>query len=226
MKDKQGRTALHIAAYCGHYAVMEKILSSCPDCSELVDDERGWSALHLAVKSFHPRGVVRIILEKSCFRSLWNEKDADGNTALHHASNSSKPLMKLMNDRRVDFNNIVSLFKCRIFIKKVAFGNLSRSKRAFRRVVKVEGEDTIVKKDDIIEQKFMSRVEKAAEAHLVVAALIAIVTFTAGITVPGGFVSEKGADQGFAIMRTNVAFKAFLISNSIAMVLSTISAFI
>lgn len=84
----------------------------------------------------------------------------------------------------------------------------------------------IVKKDDIIEEKFMSKVEKAAEAHLVVAALIATVTFTAGITVPGGFVSEKGADQGFAILRTNVTFKAFIISNSIAMVLSTLSAFI
>ena len=84
----------------------------------------------------------------------------------------------------------------------------------------------IVKKDDFIEEKFMSKWEKAGEAHLIVAALIATVTFTAGITVPGGFVSEKGADQGFAILRKNVAFKAFLISNSIAMVLSTISAFI
>ena len=103
MKDKQGRTALHIAAYCGHYAIMEKILSSCPDCSELVDDERGWNALHFAVNSFHPRGVVSIILEKSRFRSLWNEKDADGNTALHHHSNSSQFVPQLIrNDPRLD----------------------------------------------------------------------------------------------------------------------------
>lgn len=83
-----------------------------------------------------------------------------------------------------------------------------------------------MKKDVIMEDMFMSKVEKGAEAHLVVAALIATVTFTAGITVPGGFVSERGADQGFAILRTNVTFKAFLISNSLAMVLSTLSAFI
>ena len=93
-------------------------------------------------------------------------------------------------------------------------------------MVKVEGKETIMKKDDIIEEKFMIKVEKAAEAHLVVAALIATVTFAAGIAVPGGFVDGKDTDAGAAILRTNVAFKAFIISNSIAMVLSTISALI
>ena len=93
-------------------------------------------------------------------------------------------------------------------------------------MVKVEGKETIMKKDDIIEEKFMIKVEKAAEAHLVVAALIATVTFAAGIAVPGGFVDGKDTDAGAAILRTNAAFKAFIISNSIAMVLSTISALI
>lgn len=50
------------------------------------------------------------------------------------------------------------------------------------------------------------------------------VTFAAGMTMPGTFVSGQDADAGSAILRTNVAFKAFIISNSIAMVLSTISA--
>ena len=60
MKDTEGRTALHIAAYSGHKTIMKKILSSCPDCYELVDDKRGWNALHFAVNSFYPRGAVRL----------------------------------------------------------------------------------------------------------------------------------------------------------------------
>ncbi|MBA0631227.1 hypothetical protein Godav_003241 [Gossypium davidsonii] len=38
--------------------------------------------------------------------------------------------------------------------------------------------------------------EKTRDAHLVVAALIATVTFAAAITVPGGLISEKGLEQG------------------------------
>uniref|UniRef100_A0A7N2LKR2 PGG domain-containing protein n=1 Tax=Quercus lobata TaxID=97700 RepID=A0A7N2LKR2_QUELO len=240
MKDTEGRTALHIAAYTGHKTIMEKILSICPDCYELVD-KRGWNALHFAVNSFYPRGAVRLILQNSTLKSLWNEKDANGNTVLHHHSNSSRFVLQLGNDPRLDqmafnkqnldafdvvaTNEEIGVGKF-LALRKLTFGNLCLSKRVFRRMVKVEGKETIMKKDDIIEEKFIIKVEKAAEAHLVVAALIATVTFAAGIAVPGGFVDGKDTDAGAAILRTNVAFKAFIISNSIAMVLSTISALI
>ena len=102
MKDTEGRTALHIAAYSGHKTIMKKILSSCPDCYELVDDKRGWNALHFAVNSFYPRGAVRLILQNSTLKSLWNEKDADGNTVLHHHSNYSRFILQLGNEPRLD----------------------------------------------------------------------------------------------------------------------------
>ncbi|KAJ6696659.1 hypothetical protein OIU85_003052 [Salix viminalis] len=57
---------------------------------------------------------------------------------------------------------------------------------------------------------------KARESHLVVAALIATVTFAAAFTLPGGYKS----DQGTAILAKKVAFKVFLISDAISMVLS------
>nr|POE49653.1 hypothetical protein CFP56_05870 [Quercus suber] len=113
---------------------------------------------------------------------LWNEKDADGNTVLHHHSNSSKLIPQVMNDLRLDkmaFNkqNLdafdVALTSEETGIGKITFANYCQSKHVFRRVVKVEGKNMIVKKYDIIEEKFMSKVGKAAKAHLVVAALIA-----------------------------------------------------
>ncbi|KAJ6724833.1 ANKYRIN REPEAT-CONTAINING PROTEIN ITN1-LIKE [Salix viminalis] len=57
---------------------------------------------------------------------------------------------------------------------------------------------------------------KARESHLVVAALIATVTFAAAFTLPGGYKS----DQGTAILAKKAVFIVFLISDAISMVLS------
>ena len=69
-------------------------------------------------------------------------------------------------------------------------------------------------------------VNKARQNELVAATLIATVTFAAGFTVPGGFISEKGPDQGAAILTKNIAFKAFVILNSMSMILSSLAVFI
>jgi ankyrin repeat protein len=96
MKDAKGMTALHIAAHRGHHRVMEKILSSCPDCYELVDN-RGWNALHFAVNSSRcPEAAVQVILNDSSLSNLLNEKDADGSTPLHHHSKSLQYVKALM----------------------------------------------------------------------------------------------------------------------------------
>ncbi|KAK2641598.1 hypothetical protein Ddye_023361 [Dipteronia dyeriana] len=63
--------------------------------------------------------------------------------------------------------------------------------------------------------------KKPRQNDLVAATLIATVTFAAGFTVPGGFVADKGPDQGAAILTRNTAFRAFVILNAISMVLSS-----
>lgn len=66
-----------------------------------------------------------------------------------------------------------------------------------------------------------SSIEKAKESHLVVAALIATVTFAAAIAVPGGYKSdEKGRDQGTPFFIRNTAFIAFVIADALAFIFS------
>jgi len=67
---------------------------------------------------------------------------------------------------------------------------------------------------------------KARESHLVVAALIATVTFAAAFTLPGGYKSDQGPNKGTAILAKKAAFIVFVISDAMSMVLSILTVFI
>ncbi|KAF8730820.1 hypothetical protein HU200_016683 [Digitaria exilis] len=58
-----------------------------------------------------------------------------------------------------------------------------------------------------------------------VAILIATITFAAAFTLPGGYKSD-GADEGHPILARNLAFQAFLISDTLAMCSSLVVAFV
>ncbi|KAK9048035.1 hypothetical protein SSX86_033002 [Deinandra increscens subsp. villosa] len=51
---------------------------------------------------------------------------------------------------------------------------------------------------------------------IVVAALITTATFAAGFTVPGGFDSSNGSNQGTPFLLKKAAFQAFVVTNAIA----------
>jgi len=62
----------------------------------------------------------------------------------------------------------------------------------------------------------LSTSELGIETRVLVAALVATVTFAAAFTVPGGYKNE----QGTAVLVKNAAFAVFVISDTTAMVLS------
>ncbi|CAL5392596.1 unnamed protein product [Camellia sinensis] len=66
-----------------------------------------------------------------------------------------------------------------------------------------------------------TNITKSRETNLIVATLIATVTFTAGITMPGGYINDKkDPNQGMAILTRKAAFIAFVITDTIALTLS------
>lgn len=67
---------------------------------------------------------------------------------------------------------------------------------------------------------------KTKESHLTVSILTATVTFAAGLTMPGGYVTDKGHDQGTAILTRSNAFKVFALTNALVQAMSTSSVFI
>jgi len=73
----------------------------------------------------------------------------------------------------------------------------------------------------MMKKEYLSISERAKEARALVAALVATVTFAAAFTMPGGYKNE----QGTAVLIKNAAFVVFVISDAIAMVLSTSALF-
>lgn len=73
----------------------------------------------------------------------------------------------------------------------------------------------------------MEKTKEQVNNRLVVATLVASVTFAAGFAVPGGFSSSDSTQskQGLPVMLHHGAFQAFVILNCIAMYLSIVTVF-
>ncbi|KAK4854984.1 hypothetical protein QYF36_002956 [Acer negundo] len=229
--DNEGKTALHVAAGLGRVGIMRELISRCPGCCELVD-KRGWNVLHFASTS-KKRKAVGLILRNPMLGNLVNEKDKNGNTPFLHAAslrfiiNHSKVDMKVFNNENQnaeDKIDLLSIFpwNSRLDIILWLFGASSRIIRNGR---------LFISKDDHKEGKenrgdsVSSNEDGVGKNHLVVATLIATVTFAAGFTVPGGFVVNEGPDLGAAILTKNRAFQAFVIFNTLSMFLSSLAVF-
>lgn len=94
-KDKQGNTALHIAAYRGYLSVIEVLVSTFPSSTSLTNNH-GDTFLHMVVAGFRTPGFRRvdqqIELMKHLVRGKFlnlhdiiNIRNNDGRTAIHMA---------------------------------------------------------------------------------------------------------------------------------------------
>ncbi|KAJ0102762.1 hypothetical protein Patl1_06592 [Pistacia atlantica] len=72
----------------------------------------------------------------------------------------------------------------------------------------------------------LSILEKSKDSEMVIATLIATVTFAAALTMPGGYKSEEGPDQGTAFLSRKAAFQAFVITDTIAMMISLLAVYL
>ena len=50
------------------------------------------------------------------------------------------------------------------------------------------------------EREEISEMKKTLKSHMIVATLIATVTFAAGFTLPGGYIQDDSNDQGMAVL--------------------------
>ncbi|GFZ06599.1 ankyrin repeat family protein [Actinidia rufa] len=201
MSDRDGQSPLHVAAHNGHTNVIEEIIQLCPDSGELLD-LKGRNALHIAILS-EKVNVVKYMLEIAELEGLINQADSDGNTPYHLAAMKRKTwiMRYLMWDERVDRRSKDNIEHQPINGEKVPQG-------------------TTQEETDCKTQSY----RQMGRTLLMVAVLIATVTFAAAFTMPGGYNNNLGPNQGFALLLSSKQLRWFIISDSVAMTCSITAA--
>ncbi|XP_018727716.2 ankyrin repeat-containing protein At5g02620 isoform X2 [Eucalyptus grandis] len=249
--DKEGQSALHIAAFRGHVNVIDELLRSCPDPCDILNTK--WqTALHAAVIGGQAN-VVKYILNMPILEDLINEQDIDGNTALHLATlhKQYNIIYLLARDKRVDHlaTNKAHLTAIQIFQVHEEIGyKAAKVEHVLQQSNAISGRQgwviEHVKKrldhqfvEDLPAMSIPTRSnttnrendnsskEKIIDLQVLVAMLIATVTFAATFTMPGGY-NNDGPNSGMPTLAGRAAFKAFVISNTTAFSLSVLAIFL
>ncbi|KAF3456874.1 hypothetical protein FNV43_RR01528 [Rhamnella rubrinervis] len=212
MKNRDGNTALHLATVSDNKEIVLEIIKQCPDSGELVN-KRGRNFLHLAARNRFSNLLKDDVLQsRRSLSNLINEKDAEGNTPLHHIS------ISINYDYRLNLIDHPT-------VDKLAFNSENKNALDLASTTTVFGLWKDSKRDNEVERN-IEEMKKVEDANVIVAALISTVTFAAGFSIPGGFVSEIGPLEGTPVLGRNSAFKTFMVMDTVAMVLSTTSVFI
>ncbi|MBA0749359.1 hypothetical protein Gogos_003303 [Gossypium gossypioides] len=224
-EDEKGQTPFHYAAHFGNYSAVEQLLEMDESAAYVRDEERKMTALHMAAWGSD--------VHRSTIQNLLYEKDVNGNTPLDVFS------MFLHSGPSAASSNVLTSLELKGFEKSMAdsYANYENKKREILKEIGnnagVEGirphksfRENMGKDNNPSTLKEV--VDKLRETHLLVAALVATVTFTAAIAVPGGYkADDKGTvDEGTAILSHNSAFKTFVMTNAMAVVSSLLAIFL
>ncbi|KAM1795811.1 hypothetical protein ACFX11_036115 [Malus domestica] len=230
-----------MSAYAGHTKIIEELIRCCPDTCDLVN-HKGQTALHAAVLG-EKINVVKYVLKTPKLARLINEADNDGNTPWDLAAvrENSKIVAILSRDSRLNrtamnkgllqVSNILlaentgrkEIIASLNVMKSIVVGVKYFQQKIIHEFKKFESQgesstsETLVNTTNTREnlQAYSHPTFNKNDAKLVVATVIATVTFTALINPPGGF-----RDDGTPVLKEKAAHKVFSFFNWLSFVLS------
>ncbi|KAM7518858.1 hypothetical protein LguiB_017820 [Lonicera macranthoides] len=231
--DDCKNAVLHIAADKGNIDLMKEIMSHCPDSVKMAN-ARGRNIIHIAVENKKIK-TINFILRQPFVDSLINQKDVDGNTPLHLLAVYKCRALELIFHPKanVAYNkeNKSPLDLCSTLkvidvedAKKLQLIKSDFERASLKRKQKSISKDkTSAEEDDEKSQakKQVSRMVSRANANLLVAALVATITFAAG-----GYNNNSRPNEGMAVLTRKAAFNAFVITDIISVMCSSCSAFV
>ncbi|KAF8034605.1 hypothetical protein BT93_C0802 [Corymbia citriodora subsp. variegata] len=230
--DKNGSYPIHIACEGRFWSpVWEPLLKDTwPDLAE-IKNKKGQNILHVAAKAGNDTGVYLILKEcgKTNTKKLVNSRDVDGNTPLHLASihNHCDVMRYLTRDKRIDLelrnNDGLTALDVAMESRSLSKENPALLGRAFLIVAGVprsEGRDVLSPGEQCSgasKPSLTEWIKDQVNTLLLVATLVASITFTAGITLPGGYNASGDPHPGTATMLDHEMFRVFIIANTLAM---------
>ncbi|XP_027158327.1 ankyrin repeat-containing protein At5g02620-like [Coffea eugenioides] len=242
------KTALHAAAIWNSPESMERILERLPNLIKNVD-QFGWTALHYAAK-FNHQHIARLLLSAKRSAAHVAAKNDDSKTALHIAASElinemdkegKTPLHLYVATKNLDGNCPVN----HPFVDVNSFDDSNSTPldrivgdhRLSERQEQIKGQlqqtgakagiynITAKRKAKASDKDLSDKSDKIPQAYVIVATVIVTVTFAAGFTVPGGFESGDGHKKGEAVLAKKAAFIVFVVSDSLALLLSMLVVF-
>ncbi|CAN6286912.1 unnamed protein product [Urochloa humidicola] len=228
-RNGQDQTPLHVAAHHGSTSAIRALLQQCPDVAEKAD-AAGRNAFHAAVAS-GKTDELRCLLRHVRPAELLNRADDEGNTPLLLAAEMShvQSALLLVRDSRVDpcVRNTKGQTARSLLEARSVDGEMDAYEMYLWKELKRQ-ESIRCSKQQLPPVSFTfdrrtshKYFERSVETYILVATLIATVSFAATFTMPGGY--DQGT--GIALHGRNTAFKFFVISNTVAMCSSIIVVF-
>ncbi|XP_074358556.1 uncharacterized protein LOC141697899 [Apium graveolens] len=235
--NKTGRNVLHLAAARKNKKMIQEILVCCPRVhkKQLLEqkDEDDNTPLHLLIsnKCYVPEVIKHKGLDlMTKNKKKWTPRDLlyieDGVT-----DDQVQIKVALDHAQTIQHGKFWEVWK---FWQKGTGTEMDRD--IFESIVLPNRRQT---KDDLLHKrrnemmddsnaKMRKRVETYKDrtnTQIVVAALITTVTFTVGFTMPGGLHQSGEVDEGLVVLSKRTAFNAFMVTDALALLLSTSSLF-
>ncbi|XP_039161001.1 protein ACCELERATED CELL DEATH 6 [Eucalyptus grandis] len=231
--DENGWTPLQWAASVGEFEAMELLLRKFPYLA-LQKDNDGSYPIHVASKpeagiTYTVQWVLKYYGGPDRLEKLVNSKDDDGKTPLHLASmrNHCKVMRLLTKDKRIDLQleNKGGLTALDVAMESRSLSTrnsalLGRAILIVAGVPRSEGQDVVSPREQgsgASKSSLAKWIKEQVNTLLLVATLVASITFTAGLTLPGGYNASSDLHPRTATMLHYRMFRVFIIANMLAM---------
>ncbi|KAF8392012.1 hypothetical protein HHK36_022361 [Tetracentron sinense] len=231
IQDNDGRSALHFAAGNGNTRTTKEIIQSYPDVVDLVDN-RGQNAIHVCICNYNKdmqgfnQEVLTWFMSKVWHNDILNQPDIDGNTPLHLAAYNPSPVMVSSMLKNRGTLDTAAMNKDNLTPLDLALSGKfpipEEEYEVFKHLLSADAKFGIAKplhgRILFLNEEFIST-KQMNSTQMVVATLIATVTFAAAFQVPEIYKSDG------SLVR-EVIYKAFVVSDATAFSCSMTAVFL
>ncbi|KAE9620649.1 putative ankyrin repeat-containing domain, PGG domain, protein accelerated cell death 6 [Lupinus albus] len=232
-RNTKGDLPIHLACKRGHVEVVEELLQKEWPNPRVFLNYLGQNILHVAAKNGKINVIRYLLRNKKIDWFTLNEKDNNGDTPLHLASRNLfvGVLNEIARDKRIDVNLLnnegLSAHDV-VVLMHSKFPSTIREYLALA-ILSSAGVPRIKKATSTMTRHKDDGVKDGISTLMLVAILIATVTFVAGFTLPGSVYNLNNPDPHKSCMTGLVdkpMFQVFTICNTISMFSSTIGSFV